>query len=81
MNGFFNWAACDERWQRIGPHLDADRFEATPAREGWYVVRWAHGTYELHGVVWSDVVPGVLLCDGDPVGAHGERYYFLGELT
>ncbi len=28
-----------------------------------------------------DITAGVLLCDGEPVGASGERYCYLGELS
>lgn len=74
------WAA--EVWLgRIAAHVPDAEFEAGATREGWHLVRWDDGHCELWGVVQSDTVPGVLLCDGDPVGTSGERYYYLGGLT
>lgn len=64
---------------RIGRHLRAE-FEPTATREGWYLVRHATAV-SLEPVYGCEEVPGVLLCDGDLVGAHGERYYYLGELA
>lgn len=77
----FDWPGCDALWTRIAAHLPDTEFEALAAREGWYLVRWVEGHCELWGVILSDVTPGVLLCDGEPVGASGERYCYLGELT